>query len=121
MTRRLALAAFLLAGCATTSSSTTTPAAAAASADGQPEGIEVHTPPPAPPPETRPPSPGFGYIYVAGYWEWIDGSYVWHPGRWIPGKADYELVRARYEAKNGAWIFYKPHWKRRLRSSSSNG
>jgi hypothetical protein len=44
---------------------------------------------------------------------------VWHPGRWIPGRADYELVRARYEAKagGGGWIFHKPHWKRRLRTS----
>jgi len=116
MTRRLALAALLFAGCATTSASTTTaPTAAATAADPQADGVEVHTPPPAPPSETRPASPGFGYIYVAGYWEWIGNGYVWHPGRWIQGKADFELVRARYEAKNGAWIFYKPHWKPRQR------
>jgi hypothetical protein len=52
---------------------------------------------------------------VAGYWDYLDGNYVWRSGRWLQGKADYEYVRARYEVVGQAWVFHRPHWKRRVR------
>jgi hypothetical protein len=73
----------------------------------------------APPPDKkdppRPPSPGFGYLWVAGHWDNVDGNYIWKEGRWIPAKADYEYVRAHYDfdAARGSWIYHRPHWKRR--------
>jgi hypothetical protein len=73
----------------------------------------------APPPEKeqdpkdRPSSPGFGFIWVSGYWDYLDGNYVWRDGRWVQGKPDWEYVRARYEQVNGAWVFHRPHWKKR--------
>jgi hypothetical protein len=71
----------------------------------------------APPPEKtegdKPAAPGFGYIWVAGYWDYLDGNYIWRDGRWVQGKPDYEYVRARYEYDGKSWLFHRPHWKKR--------
>jgi hypothetical protein len=76
----------------------------------------------APPPEkaegARPAAPGFGYIWVSGYWDYLDGNYIWREGRWVQGKPDYEYVRARYEQTGNSWVFHRPHWKKRHASSS---
>jgi hypothetical protein len=75
--------------------------------------------PSAPPPDRtdppRPPAPAFGQIWVAGHWDNLDGIYVWKEGRWVPGRADYEYVRARYDFDGAkqSWIYHRPHWKRR--------
>jgi hypothetical protein len=77
----------------------------------------------APPPDkaegARPASPGFGYIWVAGYWDYLDGNFIWRDGRWVQGKPDYEYVRARYQYDNAGktWVFYRPHWKRRAETA----
>lgn len=95
-------------GCATFSSSGT------ATAGGEKIDVPVSE---APPPEkaegARPASPGYGYIWVGGYWDYLDGNYIWRDGRWVQGKADYEYVRARYEYTGKEWVFHRPHWKRR--------
>ena len=78
--------------------------------------IEVNSAPPADKVEkadARPTSPGFGYIWVNGYWDYLDGNYVWRSGRWTQSRPDYEYVRARYEFDGKAWLFHRPHWKRR--------
>jgi hypothetical protein len=105
--RLLAAAALLWLGCAVVSSDTS---------GGQQANtltIQVNSPPPADKPEERTTAPGFGHIWVAGYWDYLDGNYVWRPGRWVQGKPDYEYVRARYEMVNQAWVFHRPHWKKR--------
>lgn len=72
-------------------------------------------PPPAKTEGARPPAPGFGYIWVDGYWDYLAGTYIWRDGRWVQGKRDYEYVRARYEFDNASrtWVFHRPHWKLR--------
>ena len=104
------------AGCATLSSSS-------GSSSGNPENqidVSVNS---APPPEktegTRPAAPGYGYIWVAGYWDYLDGNYIWRDGRWVQGKPDYEYVRARYEYDGKAWVFHRPHWKRRQKTTEA--
>lgn len=73
----------------------------------------------APPPDktegAHAAAPGFGYIWVAGYWDYLDGNFIWREGRWVQGKPDYEYVRARYQfdPQGKTWVFYRPHWKRR--------
>lgn len=42
----------------------------------------AQTPPPEPPPETAPPSPGPDYVWVGGDWVW-NGSWVWAGGHWV--------------------------------------
>jgi hypothetical protein len=75
--------------------------------------VQVNQQPPAEKTEEKTSAPGFGYIWVAGYWDYLDGNYVWRPGRWVQGKPDYEYVRARYEYDGKTWVFHRPHWKKR--------
>lgn len=109
---RRALLCLLLAtsGCAIISSSSTS------SSDQNRVTIEVNAQPPpdkVEKAEARPPSPGFGHIWVNGYWDYLDGNYVWRAGRWTQSRPDYEYVRARYEFDGKTWLFHRPHWKRR--------
>ena len=89
-------------------------------AGGATAAVVVDVPVPSPPPPDRaepprPVSPGFGYIWVAGHWDNLDGAYIWKDGRWLKGRSDYEYVRGRYEfaAAKQQWIYHRPHWKRR--------
>jgi len=94
---------------------------AAVSTEGasQPESaltVQIASPPPTETTvEQKPAAPGFGYIWVAGYWDYLDGHYVWRSGRWMEGKREFEYVRARYEFDGKGWVFHRPHWKRRVR------
>ncbi len=110
----LALMIGLSAGCATLSSS-------GGSGDTKTQiDVPVSSPPPPEKAEgTRPEAPGFGYIWVAGYWDYLDGNYIWRDGRWVQGKPDYEYVRARYEYDGKAWVFHRPHWKRRVHEQAA--
>jgi hypothetical protein len=73
----------------------------------------------APPPDRtdppRPRAPGFGYIWVAGHWDNLDGAFIWKDGHWQQGRRDYEYIRARYEFDSAKriWIYHRPHWKLR--------
>ena len=103
------------AGCATLSSS--------GSPSGDPDKrIDVPVssqPPPEKAEGNRPAAPGFGYIWVGGYWDYLDGNYIWRDGSWKQGKPDYEYVRARYEYDGKSWVFHRPHWKRRQHAEAA--
>jgi hypothetical protein len=105
--------AFTLVGCASVSSNT------AATSTTQTLVIEVPNAPPPSKDEAKPATPEPGHIWVAGYWDYIDGHHVWREGRWVQGKAGYEYVRARYEFDGKAWQFHVPHWHRRTPSGPS--
>lgn len=116
MLRCLSLVVLLTSGCAILSSSSSS------SGDANKVTIEVSA---APPPEkiekadARPASPGYGYIWVNGYWDYLDGNYVWRSGRWTQARQDYEYIRARYEYDGKTWLFHRPHWKRRRAAESA--
>jgi len=105
-------------GCATLSSSPS--GGSSAEANNQID-LSVQSPPPPEKSEgARAVAPGYGYIWVAGYWDYLDGNYIWRDGRWVQGKPDYEYVRARYENEAGkGWVFHRPHWKRRQKLTES--
>ena len=98
------------AGCAALSSSSGT-----SSGDSKNQvDVPVGSPPPAEKADAaKPAAPGYGYIWVGGYWDYLDGNYIWRDGRWVQGKPDYEYVRARYDNDGKSWVFHRPHWKRR--------
>ena len=79
--------------------------------------VDVLVPQPPPPEksESKSVAPGFGYIWVAGHWDFVEGIYVWKAGRWLQGKPGYEYVRARcdYDGAQKSWVFRRSHWKRR--------
>lgn len=112
MTRTLALtlslvfASFASPGCSVISSTPTTD-------QSKQLTLEVSSAPPPEKQEKQSESPGFGYIWVSGYWDYLDGNYVWRNGRWTQARPDYEYVRARYEFDGKTWLFHRPHWKRR--------
>jgi hypothetical protein len=113
--RTIALALLLASsGCAAISSSSQT--------NNPASQIDVQVADAPPPDKTetdKPASPGFGYIWVTGYWDYLDGNYIWRNGRWVQAKPDYEYVRARYDHTNGGWVFHRPHWKRRHSSAAT--
>ncbi len=107
--RMIALTLLLAApGCATLSASPTQSATPEASLE-----VAVAEAPPPDQHEDKPAAPGYGYIWVSGYWDNLDGRYIWRPGRWVQGKANYEYVRARYEQSGKGWVFHRPYWHRR--------
>ena len=120
MTRWLApafaLALFSSQGCSVISSDTSAQSAQNALT------VQVREQPPPDKTEAKehPSSPGFGYIWVAGYWDYLDGNYVWRDGRWVQGKPDYEYVRARYEYDGKSWVLHRPHWKKRHSEGGAN-
>ena len=106
ITRSIALCLSLSAfGCAavTTQTSSTTPTLV----------VEVPNQPPEAKAEVKSPCPSPGSIWVAGYWDYIDGHHVWRDGRWVSGKSGYEYVRAQYVYDGHAWQFHVPHWHKR--------
>lgn len=109
ITRSIALSLSLFSfGCAAVSATTSQ-----TSSGSQQLVVDVPSPPPDPKPEVKTPCPGPGHIWVAGYWDYIDGHHVWRDGRWVEGKIGYEYVRARYEFDGKAWLFHVPHWHKR--------
>jgi hypothetical protein len=94
-------------GCATSGSGRTSEAKSALD-------LQVFSPPPADKSDgERPEAPGSGYIWVAGYWDYLDGNYIWRGGHWLQANAQYEYIRASYDHDGEGWVFHRPHWKRR--------
>ncbi|MDB4966076.1 MAG: hypothetical protein JWN44_1765 [Myxococcales bacterium] len=81
--------------------------------------VEVPNAPPAAKMETKTACPAPGQIWVAGYWDYIDGHHVWRDGRWVQGKVGYEYVRARYDFDGKTWQFHVPHWHKRAAAAST--
>ncbi|HTQ78699.1 MAG TPA: hypothetical protein VMM92_01800 [Thermoanaerobaculia bacterium] len=59
-------------------------------------------------------SPGPGYAWVPGYWDWVPerADYVWVEGRWAqPPHAHAVWVAPRYERHRGGWFYQRGHWR----------
>ncbi|HXU64415.1 MAG TPA: hypothetical protein VN962_22095 [Polyangia bacterium] len=84
------------------------PATVAVSADGT---VYPSTPPPDPIPEYPPPSPGFGYTWVGGYWDWSGVDWNWEPGYWAPQEAGYAYIGPRFVFVDGRPVYYRPYWR----------
>ena len=77
-------------------------------------GFEIHVGQRAPPPlrhERRMRSPGPGYLWIAGAWDWRGNDWAWMPGRWDrPADRGTSWVRARYRREGAAWRYEPGHW-----------
>ncbi len=60
-----------------------------------------------------------GFIWVGGYWEWLEitGTYRWRPGRFIKARRNWEYRRAAYVRKGNRWYYVRPHWRHRRRGT----
>ncbi len=75
--------------------------------------FEVDGPPPPVQEETVVDSPGPGYVWIGGFWDWDVGvhHYVWTPGRWDhPPHAEARWVAPHYELRGGRHYFRRGHW-----------
>lgn len=71
------------------------------------------TPPPAAAVEVRPESPGEGYVWVDGYYDYTGGTYVWVAGRWtLPPFRGAVWVGHRWYSSGGRWHFARGYWRR---------
>src|SRR3569623_346618 len=68
-------------------------------------------PPPAPIVEYQPPPPGYGYIWVDGYWDWTGYDWAWTNGSYVPERAGYLYVRPRYVYESNHWVYHRSYWE----------
>ena len=62
--------------------------------------------------EVRPHSPGLGYVWVPGYWNWTGERYAWVGGRYaIPPRGRY-WAPEHYRRHHHHWDYYEGHWRR---------
>lgn len=111
----LPLFALTMFGCASTGAPQPASSSTAASLV-----VALPSAPPEPRAETRPDSPGAGHFWVAGYWDYLGGSFIWREGRWVPARANYEYVRARHEWNGTSWVLHVPHWKKHRADDPTN-
>ncbi len=67
--------------------------------------------PPPPPRETMFVSPGYGYVWADGEWEW-DGRWVWCAGHWAyPPRTGVVWVVGRSWNDHRGWHSERGHWR----------
>ncbi len=74
---------------------------------------ESTLPPPVPRAEIVGVAPYPGYFWIAGYWGWASGRYLWHPGYWEAPRQGYRWVPHQWTQHGGAWRAQPGHWERR--------
>lgn len=105
----LSLAALVVPGCYVASNQPppgAPPDAVAADATAYPTA-----PPPDPIPEYPPPSPGYGYSWINGYWDWSGYDWSWQAGYWAPQEAGYAYIGPRFVFVEGRPVYYRPYWR----------
>ena len=75
-------------------------------------GLEVGFGPPAFRGEVAISSPGAGYVWVPGYYDWRNNDYFWIEGSWVlPPHRGAHWVGPRYDHR-GRRHYYRPgHWR----------
>jgi len=86
------------------------PAAVNAPAPDTAEVVATEAPP-APQTEVIVASPGPGYVWVRGSWEWHN-RWVWAPGRWIfPPRPHAVWVEGRWAPRRGRYVWVRGYWR----------
>jgi len=74
--------------------------------------VVVRVAPPARIVETRPATPGPGYIWIDGYHRWDGAAYIWVPGRWeLPPHPHARWVAHHWVRKHGGWVLVDGRWR----------
>lgn len=77
--------------------------------------VEVDGAPPAVQEEAVVASPGPGYVWIGGNWDWDVGvrHWAWSSGRWErPPHPEAHWIAGRYEARGGRHYYHAGHWDR---------
>jgi hypothetical protein len=83
---------------------------------GEPSPYTVSSLPPEPLYEQMTGSPGYGHVWIDGYWHWNSYEWVWVSGRWVREQgAQYVYVQPYYDYANGAYVYTPGYWSSRDR------
>ncbi len=74
--------------------------------------VYPETLPPDPIPEYRPPSPGWGFTWVNGYWDWTGYDWAWNNGYWAQGRPGWSYFGPRFIWESGQPVYYRGYWQR---------
>jgi hypothetical protein len=77
-------------------------------------GLRVGFGPPGFRTEVAVASPGPGYYWVPGYYDWVPAraNYVWVEGRWaLPPHPHAVWVAPRYTRRRGGYLYLHGHWR----------
>lgn len=80
---------------------------------GRIEAISAEPPPPEPHIQRATRAPHPGWVWVAGYWNLVNGRHVWVPGFWtVPPSGMHRWQPAYwYHDKNQGWVLVKGYWR----------
>ena len=68
--------------------------------------------PPDPIPEYRPATPGYGFVWVNGYWDWTGYDWAWDNGYWTAPRPGWFYVGPRFVwDASGQPIYYRGYWQ----------
>jgi hypothetical protein len=59
----------------------------------------------------RPVSPGPGYVWIGGEWEWRGGNYHWHEGNWEKAREGHTWKSGYWENGQKGYRWQKGHWE----------
>jgi hypothetical protein len=68
--------------------------------------------PPDPIPEYRPGSPGYGFSWIDGYWDWTGYDWAWNNGYWVQGRPGWAYFGPRFIWENGQPVYNRGFWQR---------
>jgi hypothetical protein len=78
---------------------------------GEPPVESAPQPPPALPEYEQPPSPGDGYLWTPGYWNYASAGYYWVPGVWVQAPYQGALWTPGYWGWTGGhYGFFRGYW-----------
>ncbi len=60
-------------------------------------------------------SPGYGYVWIDGYWNWNGNDWGWMGGRWVRERTGYIYVAPYYDYYSGRYVYRSGYWSRRDR------
>src|SRR5271169_4855920 len=74
-------------------------------------GISVHVGPPALPVYVQPPCPTEGFLWTPGYWAYGDADYYWVPGVWVaPPRVGLLWTPGYWGFAGGVYGFHAGYW-----------
>ena len=77
---------------------------------GTPNPYYVSSMPPEPLYEQMTASPGYGYVWIDGYWHWNGYEWVWVSGRWEHQQEGYVYVQPYYDYSGGQYVYTPGYW-----------
>jgi hypothetical protein len=74
--------------------------------------VVVTVRPPRPLVERRIARPGPNYVWIAGYHNYVNGAYVWVPGRWeLPPRPGAVWVAHKWVHRGTGWVLVEGRWR----------